>query len=225
MKRPLASTLLTSKPGMSSMPTHKPTKQLLSQPILKDAFMSVSPSQEGGTKHTEITYAIYFPGHNHSLYRGGRHDYLYTGCDTTRYLAYIRVHLAQLLELLGEWRVDRENVHCAVTDGEANIIKATHLVFGRNKHMCCLAHVLNLTGQHAVEQTSEIIAKLKNIVSWFKCCVVASNEFLILSSHVNDIVLRHTSAPLTTTALKIEILKEIQELSYPLETATRDISG
>ncbi|KAJ8884052.1 hypothetical protein PR048_015909 [Dryococelus australis] len=159
--------------------------------------------------------------------------------DISHTLEYIST---QLLELLGEWRLDPEIVYCAVTDGAANMIKAIHLAFGRNKHMCCLAHILNLTGQHAVEQReiSEIIAKhfvvtsdelrhvnnlklIQDIDTCWNSTYYMIQRFLILSSHVNDIV-RHTSAPPMTTALEIETLKEIQELLYPLETATRDIS-
>lgn len=160
-----------------------------------------------------------------------------------------------ILNLLEQWGLQKELLHSAVTDGAANMVKAIELAFGKKKHLHCFAHILNLIGQRSMADTpqlSELIDKVKRIVTWFKRSVTASDElrrsgvdlkliqsvetrwnstfymlqrYLELSSSLNSIIHCHTSAPPSTTATENQILGEVMELLSPLEVATRDISG
>lgn len=141
-----------------------------------------------------------------------------------------------------------------ITDNASNMCKAVDIAFGSKKHIPCFAHTLNLVAMKALESVpaaTELIKKVKNIVTWFRQSVHVSDElkkvsdkkliqevatrwnstynmiqrFLELRPYVNDIVNRESSAPNMVTALEIEELNEICGLLKPLESATKEISG
>lgn len=153
-----------------------------------------------------------------------------------------------------EWNISHENVIAVVTDNAANITLAIEIGFGKNKHIPCFAHTLNLVIEKGLANSQEatnLIFKIKSIVSWFKHSVVASDElrrktekkliqsvetrwnsvyymidrFLELRPIVNEIVNQYTSAPPMLNAAEIEVLKEIKDILEPLEAATTEISG
>lgn len=161
---------------------------------------------------------------------------------------------SKLLEICNEWNLKKENVACVVTDGASNMAKAVEIAFDKKNHIICFAHVINLVAQRALDshsQVVEVITKVKRIVTWFKHSVVASDSlrratelkliqdvetrwnstlymikrFVLLSTTVNEIILKHETAPPMMTASEIKILCEIQDLMAPLEMATREISG
>lgn len=68
-----------------------------------------------------------------------------------------------------------------VTDNASNMVSAIDLAFGSKKHIPCFAHTLNLVAQNALDEKVNtniqgLIKKVKQIVTWFKKSVVASDE-------------------------------------------------
>jgi hypothetical protein len=141
-----------------------------------------------------------------------------------------------------------------VTDSGANIVKAVDIAFGKNLHIPCCAHTLNLVAERSIENVpnlSTIINKVKSIVIWFKQSVVASDElrkqtstkliqevptrwnskyytlerFIKLRAQIKDIVNRHFTAPSMLNALEIQQMEEVVSLLRPLEAATKELCG
>ena len=66
-----------------------------------------------------------------------------------------------------------------VSDNAANITKAITNYFGKEKHIPCFAHTLNLVAQNAMDNFHELsflITKVKEIVKFFKHSVVGADE-------------------------------------------------
>ncbi|KAH6931867.1 hypothetical protein HPB50_001198 [Hyalomma asiaticum] len=53
-------------------------------------------------------------------------------------------------DLCNQWRIDQAKVRVVVTDGGETIKAAVHDVFGADKHVSCVAHVLNQVGEAAL---------------------------------------------------------------------------
>ncbi|KAK3929828.1 Zinc finger BED domain-containing protein 4 [Frankliniella fusca] len=64
-------------------------------------------------------------------------------------LAYIPLH-ALLLWICDDWNIKRERVRGVTTDGGANIKAAVKTLFCEDKHVTCLAHILNGIGQKVI---------------------------------------------------------------------------
>ncbi|XP_050506100.1 zinc finger BED domain-containing protein 4-like [Diabrotica virgifera virgifera] len=161
----------------------------------------------------------------------------------------------QLRSLCSEWEIQEQNIVAIVTDNGPNIVKAINLFVGSKRHLPCYAHTLNLVCQNSLQNCPELVElldKVKKIVSWFKQSVVASDElrsaspnkkviqsvptrwnstfnmierFLELRPIINEIINRHSSAPIMVTAAEVEILSEMCNILEPLYTATNEISG
>lgn len=56
----------------------------------------------------------------------------------------------KLLEIFCEWRNDQNNVVAFTTDNGANMVKAITERFGKDKHIACFAHCLNLIVEKAL---------------------------------------------------------------------------
>lgn len=84
-------------------------------------------------------------------------------------------------KLCKDWDIDKEKILATVTDNGANIVKAIHDFLGRNKHLPCFAHTLNLVVQKAIDDTrglETLVNKVKQIVTYFKQSVVAHDELI-----------------------------------------------
>ncbi|XP_030750852.1 zinc finger BED domain-containing protein 4-like [Sitophilus oryzae] len=84
-----------------------------------------------------------------------------------------------LASCLNEWDIDMEKVVAIVTDNGANMVKAAQDLVGKQKHVPCFAHTLNLLCENAVKNTANLLAlieKVRAIVIWFKRSVYASDE-------------------------------------------------
>ena len=55
-----------------------------------------------------------------------------------------------LTEICNDWKIKRERVRGVTTDGGANIKAAVKSLFGEDKHVTCLAHLLNGIGQKVI---------------------------------------------------------------------------
>lgn len=88
-------------------------------------------------------------------------------------------------KLLDEWGIPHNKIFLVVTDNGANILTAIKNTFGRDKHLPCFAHTLNLVTQNALDKNKEvknIINKIKTLVTFFKQSVSANDELNKLSA-------------------------------------------
>lgn len=90
------------------------------------------------------------------------------------------LNLANELKLIClEWNICDEDVIAVATDNAANITLAVEIAFGKNRHVPCFAHTLNLVTEKGIELSNDatvLIGKVKSIVTWFKHSGVASDE-------------------------------------------------
>lgn len=90
------------------------------------------------------------------------------------------VHIAEWLNsAFDTWGINKSQIFLVVTDNGANIKNAIYTCFGKNKHLPCFAHTLNLVIQNALDKTEHIvhlIDKVKHLVTFFRQSVVASDE-------------------------------------------------
>nr|XP_022907817.1 zinc finger BED domain-containing protein 4-like [Onthophagus taurus] len=172
--------------------------------------------------------------------------------DNTHTSEYIS---EKILNTCMEWGIEKEKVSAVVPDNAANMVKAIDIAFTKRKHIPCFAHTLNLVVQTVLQYKylQEIIMKMKAIVTWFKQSCIASDElrkatpsekkliqdvptrwnstyymmerFLKLRSYINDIVIRHKSAPSMLSGLELSIVAAVVPVLRPLEAATREISA
>lgn len=82
-------------------------------------------------------------------------------------------------DILLDWNLNKEKIVCTVTDGAASIVKAFHDMFGKNKHLHCFAHLLNLMVSDSFANSNavaDIISEIKGIVTFFKQSVKAADR-------------------------------------------------
>lgn len=85
----------------------------------------------------------------------------------------------ELKKICDEWNIKEEKIVAVITDNGANIVKAVAEMFGKNKHIPCFAHTLDLVAQKIFEKCDnlkKIIENVKRIVTYFKHCVQATDE-------------------------------------------------
>ncbi|XP_017466072.1 PREDICTED: zinc finger BED domain-containing protein 4-like isoform X1 [Rhagoletis zephyria] len=96
------------------------------------------------------------------------------------YEAHTADYISNILRSsLAKYEFNIDNVAAVVTDNGANIVKAVVNVFGKNKHIPCFAHTLNLVCENSlnVPEVKELISKCRTLISWIKRHV-NSNEDL-----------------------------------------------
>ncbi|XP_023241855.1 zinc finger BED domain-containing protein 1-like, partial [Centruroides sculpturatus] len=87
-----------------------------------------------------------------------------TQSHTAEYLCSV------LKELIVFWEIDKSNIVACVTDNAANVKKSIELFIGKEKHVSCFAHTLNLMVQGSLRQEPElniILDKVKSIITFF----------------------------------------------------------
>ncbi|KAJ8913310.1 hypothetical protein NQ315_010978 [Exocentrus adspersus] len=78
-----------------------------------------------------------------------------------------------------EWNISPLKITSIVTDNGANIVKAVSDAFGKNKHLPCFAHSLDLVASKITDNVGSvnvIIQKVKAIVTHFKHSVSAADS-------------------------------------------------
>jgi len=152
-----------------------------------------------------------------------------------------------------EWGIEKRQIFLVVTDNGVNIKSAVSECFGKDKHLPCFAHTINLVVQNALDNTDNIttlINKVKHLVTFFKqLCVSASDElhkvcafklkqsvstrwnsvyymldrFINSSDHVASIIVKFHKGPTMITGSELFIAKEIMHLLKPFEAATKEL--
>ena len=93
--------------------------------------------------------------------------------------AHTGEYIASELKDLNKWEISLSKINAVVTDSGANIVKAISSLFGRNKHLPCLAHTLNLVAESTIKNThglGTLLDKVRAIVLHIKNSVSASDE-------------------------------------------------
>ncbi|XP_004927109.4 uncharacterized protein LOC101745866 [Bombyx mori] len=73
-----------------------------------------------------------------------------------------------------KWGITSNKVVAFITDNGANIVKAVTNVYGKNKHMPCFAHTLNLVAskpfdnKDGLEEAKNLLTAVKDITTYFK---------------------------------------------------------
>ncbi|XP_054734583.1 uncharacterized protein LOC129242048 [Anastrepha obliqua] len=93
--------------------------------------------------------------------------------------AHTAAHISEVLKgSLSEFSINKSNVSAVVTDNGANIVKSIYNTFGKNHHIPCFAHTLNLICDSSLNtpEVSNIITSCRAIVTWFKRHVKANDN-------------------------------------------------
>ncbi|KAJ8928549.1 hypothetical protein NQ314_018887 [Rhamnusium bicolor] len=159
----------------------------------------------------------------------------------------------KLSNIFRHWEIPLEKFVAAVTDNGSNIVKAISILLGKSKHLPCFAHTLNLVAQKVCEDDAihEIIKAVKQIITFFKHSVAASDElrkrndlkliqsvptrwnstyymlekFVKISEDVGTVLLKFPDAPRMLTAGELQIINEIISNLKPIEQVSKEISG
>lgn len=155
---------------------------------------------------------------------------------------------------LKTWGIDKRKIFLVVTDNGSNIKNIVYECFGKDKHLPCFAHTLNLVVQNALNDTeniANIINKVKHIVTFYEQCVSASDElykvcklklkqsvstqwnsvYFMLDSFINcsdfvaSTIVKFPKGPSMLSGSELFIAKEIMYLLKPFEAATRELCG
>lgn len=92
---------------------------------------------------------------------------------TAEYIGYC------LMSTCEEWNIPLDKITSVVTDNGSNMVKAVSNVFGKDKHLPCFAHTLDLVASKIVYNVIDVkntVDKVKAIVTHFKHSVVASDK-------------------------------------------------
>lgn len=93
---------------------------------------------------------------------------------------YIKNELLLVFEI---FKINLNNITAIVTDSAPNMVNAINSIFDTRKHIPCMAHILAHIvpdSLKTINMIEEIITKVKNIVTFVKKSVVASDELIRL---------------------------------------------
>ncbi|XP_043271191.1 E3 SUMO-protein ligase ZBED1-like [Venturia canescens] len=156
-----------------------------------------------------------------------------------------------LLQMCNDWKID---IVAVVTDSEANILKAVNIAFGKDKHLSCFAHALNLVASQIIEQESTVHSmcdKVKALVTFFKQSVTAADKlrkyrdkkliqsvptrwnstyfmferFIEMSEIISAVLLKFPKSPLMLSASELQLARETVQVLKPLEHASKEAGG
>lgn len=131
----------------------------------------------------------------------------------------------ELLLVLRDFKIDSSKIMAVVTDSASNMINAINSTFGNRKHIPCMAHIL----AHVVPDSlktiypiTEIITKVKSIVTLVKRSVVATDELVRLQKRdgrTDGTILKfkqEVSTRWNSTFYMIERFLKLREYIYPV---------
>lgn len=157
-------------------------------------------------------------------------------------------------DLLHKWGIEKDQVFLVVTDSGCNIKNAVYNYFGKEKHLPCFAHTLNLVVQNALDSTqniANIITMVKNLVTFFKQSVSASDElhkicklklkqsvptrwnsiyymlerFISCSDSIASTIVKFPKSPPMLSGSELFSINKIMCLLKPFEAATKELCG
>lgn len=89
----------------------------------------------------------------------------------------------ELLSVLENFKINQTDITAVVTDSASNMVNAINSIFNTKTHIPCMAHILahlvpdSLKTMYTIE---EVIIKVKNIVTFVRKSVIASDELIRL---------------------------------------------
>lgn len=92
--------------------------------------------------------------------------------------------------MLEKWGISKDTVTAVVIDNGANVVKAVVDNFGRERHLSCFAHSLNLVVSTALDRTEglqQLIKKVKTIVTYFRFSTKATAKLRAAQSSDNKL--------------------------------------
>lgn len=158
---------------------------------------------------------------------------------------------AWLLKICNQWGITQNQIVAIVTDNAANIVSAVKNTFGKEKHLACFAHTLNLVACSIIEQEPTVHAicnKVKELVKYFNHSVKAYDElrkytkkrliqsvptrwnstylmlncFIEMSEIVLKVLWNLPNAPPMLSGIEMQLAKETLKVLKPLYTATTE---
>lgn len=95
----------------------------------------------------------------------------------------------ELMNVLNLWDIPKSKILAIVTDNDATMIKAIGENFGKNKHLRCFAHSINLVAEATIKKVDglqNLISQVRNIVKFIKRSVKCSDELRKLQENNGD---------------------------------------
>ena len=82
-------------------------------------------------------------------------------------------------DLCDDWDISHDSVVSVVTDNCANMVKAVNITVGKENHLSCFAHTIQLVVNNAMESTpglTDLFSEAKHIVTFFKQSAKAADK-------------------------------------------------
>ncbi|XP_050046756.2 zinc finger BED domain-containing protein 4-like [Dermacentor andersoni] len=124
-------------------------------------------------------------------------------------------------ELCDEWNIDYKKIRAVITDGGQNIKAAVREEFGADKHISCVAHLLNQVGQAAIGLA---VSKAPSELEAHEVVVVPENEKdaeFVLEDVPDDDALNDDGTPLVELRPLLMKVKRIVRFFRTSNVASR----
>lgn len=152
-----------------------------------DFLTNIMKTKLSTVKHLCITTDVWTETLNTRSYLGMTAHFASNGKLTSVVIGVTELSERHTSDYLGqwlsqiciEWHIEKDNIVAIVTDNGANIVKAVNDIFGKNKHLLCFAHTLNLVATTLLKNNDEVetfCEKIKTLVTFFKQSVTAADE-------------------------------------------------
>ena len=138
------------------------------------------------------------------------------------------VNLAKTLESVLEfWGINKDRITTCVTDNAANIVKAVDLLIGKEKHVGCFAHTLNLTVNDTISDVTEfavLLKKVKDIISYFHKSNIAAAKLEKLQREQGNAVLKLKQDVVTRWNSTYLMVTRFLQLKDPLSIVLQNVT-